>query len=299
MHSSSAAFYSQTLAPELLPAEGLVLRSGTYRYILKPEREADVVTIKGGPSPSYYKLKELLRRRIAEGELGPGESVPSERRLSDTFGVSRMTARRALVELVNDGLLFRVPGVGTFVSDPKLVQQMSVLTSFSEDITARGQVPSSRVLAAEMVGADSFAAARLQVRPGSLVFRLRRLRMANLEPIAVQTTLVAFEGCERLLAEDFEHASLYSVLTDKYMIPVVEAEEDLEASLAGEEASRLLGIEPHQPVIITRRTTFTAARRPVEYAESTYRGDRYRLHTHMARRPPQSQRPKPYDMDDL
>lgn len=231
--------------------------------------------VRHGPLPRYYQLKEIIREQVRTGAWPPGEPIPSERELSEQYGISRMTVRQSVSELVNEGLLFREQGRGTFVNRPKIAQQLFRLTGFSEDIGARHQRPGARVLEAAMTPCDEAIAARLRIRPGQPVLQLRRLRLADGEPLALETSLISFIGCERLLGDDLETHSLYGLLETVYHQPLVEAEQEVEAGLAGAEEAGALGIAAGDPVLLTRRLTFTERQRPIEYATSVYRGDKY------------------------
>jgi GntR family transcriptional regulator len=157
------------------------------------------------------------------------------------------------------------------------------LTGFTQDIQARGQQPSAKVLSAQMLPADEQAAERLAVEPGQLVYCLQRLRLADAEPLAIEHSQISFNACERLLNEDFEHHSLYHILETKYGLPLLEAEQELEAGLAGAEEARLLNITVGSAVLFTRRTTYTDRNQPFEYARSVYRGDQYKFFTRLVR----------------
>jgi GntR family transcriptional regulator len=231
--------------------------------------------VRNGPLPRYYQLKEIIREKVRSGDWPPGQPIPSERELSEQYGISRMTVRQSVSALVNEGLLFREQGRGTFVDRPKIAQQLLRLTGFSEDIEARQQLPGARVLEAAMWPCDETIAARLRIKPGQPVFHVRRLRLADAEPLALETSIVSFIGCERLLDEDLERDSLYRLLETTYHQPLLEAEQEVEAGLAGAHDAEALGIAPGDPVLLTRRLTFTERQRPIEYAISVYRGDKY------------------------
>ncbi|HEY7982658.1 MAG TPA: GntR family transcriptional regulator [Ktedonobacterales bacterium] len=235
------------------------------------------------PIPLYYQLKEIMRENVRSGVWKPGDLIPSERELSETHGLSRMTARQALTELVNEGLFYREQGRGTFVSRYKIIQQLMRLTGFTQDIQARGQRPSTKVLAARMLPADDLAAERLGIDAGQLVYCLQRLRLADDEPLAIEQSQISFKNCERLLDEDFGSQSLYGVLEARFGLPLVEAEQELEAGLAGSEEARLLNIAVGNAVLFTRRTTYTDRNQPIEYAQSVYRGDKYKFFTRLVR----------------
>jgi GntR family transcriptional regulator len=238
---------------------------------------------RNSPVPRYHQLKEILREKIRAGELKPGDLIPSERELSETYGISRMTARQAITELVNEGVFYREQGKGTFVTRNKITQQLMRLTGFTEDIRARGQQPSTRVLACRMCSADEVAAERLRISPGQPIVCLQRLRLADGEPLAVEFSHLSFKGCERLLEEDLEQHSLYRLLETKFVLPLMEAEQELEAGLAGNEEAQLLNIPLGSSVLYIRRTTYTERDQPIEYAKSIYRGNKYVFYARLKR----------------
>src|SRR5450432_2399049 len=151
--------------------------------------------VRKGPVPRYYQLKEIMRERIGTGEWKPGDLIPSERELSEQYGISRMTARQAITELVNEGLFYREQGKGTFVSRHKITQQLIHLTGFTEDISARGQRPGTKVISAAMHVADEVIAEKLHINPGTPIFRLQRLRLADEEPLAIELSQITFKNC--------------------------------------------------------------------------------------------------------
>ena len=236
-----------------------------------------------GPLPRYYQLKEIIREHVRSGAWTPGEPIPSERELSERYGISRMTVRQSVSELVNEGLLYRQQGRGTFVARPRISQQLLRLTGFTEDIGTRRQRPGARVLEAAMRPCDETVAERLRIKPGQPVFYLRRLRLADAEPLALETSIVGFIGCERLLDDDLERDSLYRLLETAYGQRLVEAEQEVEAGVAAAPEAVALGIAPGDPVLLTRRLTYTERRRPIEYAVSVYRGDKYTFYTRLVR----------------
>ena len=238
---------------------------------------------RNSPLPRYYQLKEIMRDRIRSGEWKPGDLIPSERELGEQYGISRMTARQAITDLVNEGLFYREQGKGTFVSQRKITQQLIHLTGFTEDIRARGQRPSTKVLSAEMSPADETTAEKLRVPVGTLIFRLQRLRLADGEPLAIELSQISFKGCERLLEDDLENNSLYRVLESKYGMPLMEADQELEAGLAVSEEAQVLKVSVGSPVLFTRRTTYTERNQPIEYAKAIYCGNKYTFYTHMKR----------------
>ena len=235
------------------------------------------------PVPRYYQLKEIMRAKVRDGEWQPGDLIPSERELSEQYKISRMTARQAITELVNEGLFYREQGKGTFVSRHKITQQLLRLTGFTEDIRARGQRPGTKVLSAQMWPANEEIAERLHIKLGEMIFLVQRLRLADDEPLAIELSHISFPGCEKLLDEDLEHNSLYRLLETKYGMPLMEAEQELEAGLVGGEEAQLLKIPVGSPALYTRRTTYTERDQPIEYAKAVYCGYKYTFYTNLKR----------------
>ena len=233
------------------------------------------------PLPIYYQLKELLREKIAAGAWKPGELVPSERELSERYDISRMTARQALNELVDEGLVYREQGRGTFVAEPKLVQRLARLTGYTDDMRERSLQPGAQVLRLEMIEAPLHVAAMLRIQAGAPVVLLERLRLADEVPMAVETSHLHFDGVEGLLGEDFANNSLYHVLSTKYNIIPTRAEQQIEAALCDQHRQGALQVETGAPVLHTIRVTFDQRDRPFEYVDSIYRGDRYVFHVEL------------------
>lgn len=232
--------------------------------------------------PLYLQLKRLLETEIADGTFPPHSRVPSERELSEQYRISRMTARQAIAELIQEGRLYTSAGKGTFVAEPKISQSMQSLTSFSEEMRARGLTPTTRLLRRELLPAGPVVAHRLRLAEQSPVVCLQRLRLANEEPMALETAFLAFDGMERLLTLDLE-GSLYARLRQEFNIIPLEAFQEFEARLAQPHESTLLHIDEGAPVLILQRTTYDGAQRPFEYVQSVYRGDRYRFGARLVR----------------
>lgn len=236
---------------------------------------------KGLPIPLYYQIKTRLLEQIETGQLKPGDRVPSERELTERFGVSRMTARQALVEMETQGFLVRVQGKGTFVATPKLEQPLVMLTSFTEDMRRRGLEAGARVLSAGEVPAGRRLSQALGIAETDPIYRLERLRLAGGEPMALETSHlnpVYFPG---LLELDFEHVSLYQILRERFDIRLVRATQSLEAVPADSRQAEILHVREATPLMLMERTSWDQYDRPVEMVRSYYRGDRYRFKTEL------------------
>lgn len=239
------------------------------------------------PTPLYIQLKEILRSRIESGYYAPHDRLPSERELSEQHGISRMTARQALLELTQEGLVYARVGKGTFVSEPKIDQQLLELTGFSEDMHRRGLRPSSRVLEASLGPASAKVAQVLQVPYGTEVVTLSRIRLADGSPLAVETAHLPHHRCPNILDYDFTTLSLYDVLRGTYGYQLVQAQQTIEAGLAGQRELELLELAPPAPILIMERLTYTDQGFPIEYVRSAYRGDRYKFRSLLCPAPAQ------------
>jgi len=225
--------------------------------------------------PIYYQLKEWLRSEIIVGIWKPGDLIPSERELSERFEISRMTVRQALNELREEGVLRREQGRGTYVAEPKIEQRLTRLTGFTEDMKRRALRSGAVILRFMNMDAPSFAAKALKIAPGTQIVLLERLRIAEQEPMAIETSYLHFLNMTGLLQEDFENHSLYRRLSEKYGIIPTRAEQQVEAVSCHDDHCKLLNIEPGSPVLRNRRITYDQKDRPFEYTQSIYRGDRY------------------------
>src|SRR5487761_1124652 len=237
--------------------------------------------------PKYYQVKRELLAFTAT--LDPGSPVPPERELARSYGTSRTTVRQALAELVIEGRLLRMQGKGTFVAKPKVAQLLE-LASYTEGMRAHGLHPQTKILDIGYVTADEELATLLAVRPGGRLLRVHRLRLADGEPMSIDTSHLParrFPGLRRQLDR---HSSLYETLADSYGVRLAEAEETIETVLAGPEDARLLGVDVGLPLLLLSRHALDVEGRPVEWAQSWYRGDRYKFVTRL--RPP-AEEPRP------
>jgi GntR family transcriptional regulator len=230
------------------------------------------------PMPIFAQIRARLEEAIASGTLAPHQRIPSERQLSEHFGVSRMTVRQALDAITHDRLLYSRPGQGTFVADRKIIEQpLQHLTSFSEDILGRGMQPSSRVLDQRIVPATFEMARLFELAPTVQIVRLTRLRLADDEPLAIETVHIPAPYVPGLLDRDLAAESLYTVLGREYGLSLTSARQTIEAGAPTPEEMGLLLMDAPLPVLKISRLTFDANDRVVEYVRSIYRGDRYHL----------------------
>ena len=233
------------------------------------------------PNPLYTQLRDWLMHEIASGNFLPDQRLPSERELAVRFIVSRMTVRQALLDLAREGVVYTRTGKGTYVSEPKINQRLQALSGFSQDVSARGGTPSSRVLEFKVNPPAPDVAAALRLAPEKQIIVLSRLRLADGVPLALETSYLPFDRFPNLFNHDFSFESLYSVLEDEYGCVLTQAEQTIEAALANKHESDLLILPSPAAIFKMERLTKTSDGLPVEFVISAYRGDRYKFHSNL------------------
>ncbi len=234
-----------------------------------------------GPVPKHVQLREALLAAM-DDDLSPGAMIPSERELMVRHGVSRATVRAAIAGLVSDGRLAKVPGKGTVVTRPRVESQLH-LASFTQDMRRRGHRPTTRLLSTDAEPADPTLAAVLDVETGASLWRIERLRLADDEPMAVETSWYSATAFPGLDAEDLE-SSLYAVLESRYGVVISGAEQTVWTEPADRTHARLLDAPTGAPLFVFDRVA-SSSERPVERTVSRYRGDRYQLTMSLRRGP--------------
>jgi GntR family transcriptional regulator len=231
---------------------------------------------KGGFIPLYCQIQRALMERIQAGELSEGDSLASEEELARIYQVSRMTARQALHGLKTKGYAFSQKGRGTFVTRPKLEKNIMHLRGFTEDMKHLGMVPSSKLIEQTVVQATADLAEKLKVEVDETVMRLRRLRLADGIPMALEVSHIPLRRFPGLEKTNFAKQSLYFILRENFNVRVAYADEVIEALPATREESELLTIPRRASILSITRVVITAEDIPIEAASSRYRGDRYR-----------------------
>lgn len=236
----------------------------------------------GGPEHKHQTLHADLLALIEQG-LAPHSPLPSERELMQRHTVSRMTVRRAMERLVQEGRVYRVQGAGTFVAEPSTISKSLRLTSFSEDIRRRRMVPGSRSLLAERLPADLACARDLFLTPGTPVVHLERLRLADGEPMCLENVWLPEELVPGLVDGD-DLASLYDWL-DRAGAAPERADQTIRATVVDVRQAELLGVPAQFPALQVERVTRDVRGRAVERAISLYRADRYDYRLTITREP--------------
>lgn len=234
--------------------------------------------------PLYAQVEATLAARISTGELELGERLPSEDELVRDFAVSRTTVRSAIQSLVKRGMVEIRRGRGTFVAQPRIVQELTSLTGFVEDMEALGRSASARLIDWQEVRADEVVAHQLELPLGANVIRIRRVRLSNGRPLSYDDTFLPPDLGTRVVTDDLEVDPIFTLLEKKYDTPLAEARYELEASVANHEVARALDVGVGAAVFLIERTSYAVGGRPVDYERLHYRGDQVRFVTRLQRR---------------
>jgi len=231
--------------------------------------------------PLYHQLKELIMESIESGKWKPGDMIPSENQFQTEYNVSRNTVKRALDDLVQEGLLYRVQGKGTFVALPKIEQSISGFYSFSKVLREKGYEPKDIILSFQHLPAKPSVARRLQLEEGDRVVELKRLRCARDEPIILETSYIPAKLTPGISQEMLENSSLYDLLQSRFGIYVVKAKEIFEPVLIRNYESEYLQVEEGYPALLLERIAYDSEGRLVEFCRSVVRGDKCRFYTEL------------------
>ncbi len=233
---------------------------------------------RGDVVPLYHQIKELIKRRVTDRVWRQGEAIPSENELAGAYDVSVGTVKKALAELVHEGILIRRQGKGTFVARPDF--QRSFMRFFRYGLSRDEEriVPGSKVLASRILVPPQPVRAALRLAPRDRAIAITRVRTVREVPLVVEDLYLpqkTFRGFER---RDISRALLYPIYDSEYGTPVLWAEEWLQPGVASKRAAQALGLAVGDPVMHVERIAYTFGDRPIEYRKSVGRGDRYRYH---------------------
>lgn len=234
--------------------------------------------------PLYAQVEAILIARIESGVFPLGTQLPPEEELIREFKVSRTTIRTTIQNLVRLGLVEIQRGRGTFVASPRIVQEMTELTGFVEDMQMLGRSATARVLGAEIVAATPAIAERLSLTRGENVACIQRVRLSDGVPLSFDETYLPEDLGRKIMSENLASEPIFSLLEDRYDTPLLEAEYVLESTTATPLVASALSIPTGAPIFLIERTTYTNQGRAVDYERLHYRGDSIRFKTRLARR---------------
>ncbi len=231
------------------------------------------------PVPLYHQIYLDLRQMIQRGVISPGDTLPPELEICQAYSVGRQTVRQAIARLVDEGLVERFAGRGTFVREQADHIQFFLDRSFSQQMREMGRIPRSQLLSQELGVVERESVPALQAYVGQPCLILERLRMGDAEPICHQTSTVLRERCPGIEAQDFTNQSLYEILATRYNLSINRIDHVVRAVGADEYRADLLGVPAGTPLLFVGTTTYLEEDIPIEYSSSYYRADRYEYST--------------------
>jgi GntR family transcriptional regulator len=243
-----------------------------WQDIIKIDKQAKV--------PLYHQINQNLRQLIEGGHLQPGDGVPSEWELSDLYGVSRLTVRRALEELAREGWLTRRHGVGTFVANTKVAQIVPSKLGFTQKMQEIGRLPSSRLISLKVILSPAEVAIHLGLEAGAPVIELVRVRLADDEPIMLETSYLSQARFPDLTEAGLGNHSLYEFLSQHYHTTLVAVDQTLEPTLLTVLEAELLEAEPQSPAMLSEVLAFTTEDTAIEYSRAVTRADKCKFIFH-------------------
>jgi len=234
--------------------------------------------------PLYYQLENILREKIRSGELGEGEQLPTENELIEQYGVSRITVRQALSSLVNEGLVERIPGRGTFVTKRPSVKGTMRLTGFVEDAMTAGMETKAKVLDVRLVKADWREAEQLHVRPGEAIWCIKRVRSVKGTPYAYVVSYLPEEIGQKVVERDLS-TSLLKLLEEEGRTILGEATVTITGALADAHVGSLLSTTVGASLLSIESTFYDVNGKPIQYVKGLYRSDLYGYTVRLVRGP--------------
>jgi len=232
---------------------------------------------KDNPIPLHYQLKEILQEMIENEVLKPGQSIPTERELCEIQGVSRMTVNKAILSLVNEGLIYREQGKGTFVSIVKVNREISQLKGFTEQMLENGVISKTKILSFKVIEATKKYKFELRMPENkNKIIEIKRLRFSAEQPVAIETAWLPYYLFNGMTKDIIEDKSLYEIFREKYGYHPDKAKQTIEPTMLNGYESKLLNQENSALALIFRRTTYLEDETPIEYTKAIYRSDKYK-----------------------
>lgn len=223
--------------------------------------------------PYYQQIRDMLIEEIKSGKLKHGDKVPSERELADKLQISRMTIRHAIDILEREGFVERRPRVGTFVTSRRIKWNFITVNSFTKGMVDKGFRPSTKKLHMFIEEADEFLAEKLKIDAGEEVFSLKRLRIVDEIPIAIELSQIPYKYCRGIEEYMEDNASLYETLEQKFNIVLMKQKQRMKITFSNSTESKLLKIKSESPCLLIQGTTHDPSDRIIEYTTGLARGD--------------------------
>ncbi|MCX5841779.1 MAG: GntR family transcriptional regulator [Deltaproteobacteria bacterium] len=233
--------------------------------------------------PLYRKLKKSLSDQIEIGFFIPGQPIPSERALCLQYGISRITVRRCISEMIHEGILYRKHGKGTFVARPKIKQGLARIVNFTQTVLELGMKPTTSILSAELTAADSEVAKEFGLPAVSPVLKLTLLGRGDEEPLVLYESFFLPEIGRRMvqIAQKREQEGIPFSTYDLYgkldVLPAT-VNQTFEAVIANERLSAIMEIKKGSPILMIKSVFMNQDQKTLEFRRAMYRGDRYKFH---------------------
>lgn len=227
--------------------------------------------------PLYLQVAEMFRDMILNGELKVGDVIPPEIELAKTYSVARITIRKAINELVQDHLLIRRVGNGTFVSEPKIEREIVSVAGFTERLQSRGIKAGAKTIEVNRMKSDMKLANLLRIPQGSEIVEIVRLRLIHEVPVALEYSYLPLTLCPDIDKESFDNNSLYLLLENKYSLHPYHSSKTLELTRAKNKEAKLLELSKGAPLFLMMATVFTDDNRVMEYVKTLFIGERFRF----------------------
>lgn len=237
--------------------------------------------LKDNYAPIYLQIKNMILNDIKEGKLAPGHKVLSERDLAEMFNTSRMTARHALLELENEGIIERRLGLGSFISSNKIIRDFMTFESFTKTMLGKGLNPQTRVLSIAKESGTSELGNHLNRTLPFEIFKIKRLRLADKSPIAIEVSHIPCEYCPDIDEYLTDNMSLYELLENKYGIKLVKAHQYFQVVLAANEHSKILSISSNSPCLFFEAIAYNAEGQAIEFSTSITRADNTKFYAEL------------------
>jgi len=235
------------------------------------------IVSKDNPIPLHYQIKEILQEMIENEVLKPGQAIPTERELCKIQGVSRMTINKAIMSLVNEGLIYREQGKGTFVSIPKVNSEIPRLNGFTEQMEENGIISKTKILSFKVIEATKKCKLELKMPiDENKIIEVKRLRFSEEQPVAIEIAWLPYYLYSGMTREMIEDKSLYGIFREKYGYHPYRAKQTIEPIMLNVYESKLLNQADSALALIFRRTTYLENKTPIEYTKAIYRSDKYK-----------------------
>ena len=233
------------------------------------------------PIPLYFQVAESIRDKIVQNIYQLGKHIPTETQLQNEYNVSRETIRKAVSNLVGEGLIEKVRGKGTFVVEPKITHSVGSIYGCTEEILVRGMVPATKLLEIVEISPPDSMRVEMNLVKSAKVIKLKRLKYADNKPVAILTSYIPSKLVPGICQDNFIDGSLYKTFEQVYHYVLSKAEEVIEAGSAGDQEAHILEIQTNSPLLVTNRLTYLDNGSVVEKLIAFYRSDVYKYNVQM------------------